>query len=317
MSCQGYLFLPHKEQSGMYYDQNFKTLSLTKNGFSKGTFLSTLLLVGALAASGTAEASGSLFQKLKNNLENEATEEVTKEATKLLGTAKKEVITETTKKSAAQPTTSTSTEVAAAGQTPELGTPSADLISMTKCTDLKPENITIGTLGDYTFQKGFSNEKRSGLINRRTGALSNGCILPSLNSREIAYMEVDEKSFDALGSSNDWEMQCIKSGNPGAGVVGASEPKTEYPYTVNVLSGKDMMLHCGNSENVAECAEGSNSSRSSAWKKNLDGRGKTMLSVMANTSTLAPAQGEKLYCQYYNKKSGNSLFAFEYLRLQN
>ncbi|WP_421779636.1 hypothetical protein [Kiloniella litopenaei] len=202
-------------------------------------------------------------------------------------------------------------------QTPQLGAPSQDLISMTKCAALKPENITIGTLGDYTFQQGFSNEKRSGLINRRAGALSNGCILPSLNSREIAYMEVDEKKLKALGSSNDWEMQCIKSGNPGAGVVGASEPKSEYSYTVNVLSGKDMMLHCGNSENVAECAEGSNSSRSSAWKKKLDASGKTMLSVLANTSTLAPAQGEKLYCQYYNKKSGNSLFAFEYLRLQN
>ncbi|WP_085907781.1 hypothetical protein [Kiloniella majae] len=301
----------------MYYHHTLKASSFAKNGLSKGTFLSTLILVGALGFSGTAQAGGSLFQKLKNNLENEATEEVTKEATKLLGTAKKEVIAETTKKSAAQPTTSPSTEVAAAGQTPELGTPSSDLVSMTKCTGLKPENITIGSLGDYTFQQGFSNEKRAGLINRRAGSLSDDCILPSLNSREIAYMEVDEKTFDALGSSNDWEMQCIKSGNPGAGVVGASEPKTEYPYTVNVLSGKDMMLHCGNSENVAECAEGSNSSRSSAWKKNLNARGKTMLSVMANTSTLAPAQGEKLYCQYYNKKSGNSLFAFEYLRLQN
>ncbi len=302
----------------MYYHHTFKASSLAKNGLSKGTVLSTLLLVGALGISGTAQAGGSLFQKLKNNLENEATEE----ATKMLEAGKKEVITGVTqtgapKKSGAQTTTSSSTEVAAAGQTPKLGTPSSDLVAMTKCAALKPEKITIGTLGDYTFQQGFSNEKRSGLINRRTGALSNGCILPSLNSREIAYMEVDEKKLDALGSSNDWEMQCIKSGNPGAGVVGASEPKTEYPYTVNVLSGKDMMLHCGNSENVAECAEGSNSSRSSAWKKNLDARGKTMLSVLANTSTLAPAQGEKLYCQYYNKKSGNSLFAFEYLRLQN
>jgi hypothetical protein len=52
------------------------------------------------------------------------------------------------------------------------------------------------------------------------------------------------------------------------------------------------------------------------WKKKLQSKGKTMLSILANTSTLAPEQAEKLYCQYYNQSSGKSLFAFEYLSLK-
>jgi hypothetical protein len=196
------------------------------------------------------------------------------------------------------------------------GGPDSSLISMTTCSSLKPENITIGKSGTYTFQKGFSKEKRTGLINRKPGKLSNGCILPSLNSREIAYMEVDTKKFKALGDSNDWSMQCVKSANPSAGTVADKEGKTETPYTVNYLSGKDMLLFCGNSEGIEECAEGSNSARSGKWKKKLESNGKTMMSFLANTSTFAPNQGEKLYCQYYNQSSGKSLFAFEYLRLR-
>ena len=196
------------------------------------------------------------------------------------------------------------------------GGPDKSLTSMTSCTNFKPDNITIGKSGTYTFQKGFTKEKRTGLINRKSAELSNGCILPSLQSREIAYMEVDTKAYKAQGSSNDWSMQCVKSANPSAGAVGETEGKTEYPYSVNVLTGKDMLLFCGNSEGVEECAEGSNSNRSGKWKKKIESKGKTMLSILANTSTLAPPQGEKLYCQYYNQTSGKSLFAFEYLRLK-
>ncbi len=205
-----------------------------------------------------------------------------------------------------------STSIAA---TPSLaGGPDKSLTSMTTCSDVKPENIIIGYNKSYTFQKGFTKEKRTGLIERQAGKLTDGCILPSLQPYQIAYMEVDTKKFKALGSSNDWSMQCIRSENPGAGAVNETEGKTEIPYSVDVLSGKAMMLHCGNSEGIEECAEGSNSSRSSAWKKKLKSEGKTMLSISANPSTLAPKQGEKLYCQYYNQKSGKSLFGFEYLR---
>lgn len=200
--------------------------------------------------------------------------------------------------------------------TPSLGNgPGKKLTSMTKCAGLSLTNVIVGEKGSYTFQQGFSQEKRDGLVNRKPSKVKNDCILPSIRAHQAIYVEVDTKAYNAMGNSNSWEMQCIKSANPGAGTV---KPKSEYPYKVNWLSGKDMMLHCGHSEkHVEACAEGSNNSRSSKYSSRLDARGKTMLSVYGVTSTMAPANGEKLYCQYYHKPSGKSLFAFEYLRTRS
>ncbi|MEQ3745083.1 MAG: hypothetical protein ABNH53_02455 [Henriciella sp.] len=209
------------------------------------------------------------------------------------------------------------TEVSAQESTssgPDLSGPAANLVGLTKCAGLSLTNAMIGNVGTYTFQQGFSTEERTGLINRRDAAFSDGCILPSMRAHEAVYMEVDTNAYEAMGNSNDWTMQCLKSAAPSEGAVNDSEPKGEYPYKVTGVSEKDMMLHCGNSEGISECAEGSNSSRASAWSDLVESRGKTMLSVYMTASTLAPAGGEKLYCQYYNKPSGKSLFAFEYLR---
>ncbi|MBL4630073.1 MAG: hypothetical protein JKY14_02590 [Paraglaciecola sp.] len=190
--------------------------------------------------------------------------------------------------------------------------PDDSLVSFTKCSDLKVSNIITGYVENYTFQQGFSKEKRSGLVRREKGQATKGCILPSLQPQQSLYMEVDTKKFKAKGSSNDWKMQCVKSADPGAGVIPGL---SEFPYKTSFLSGKDMMLHCGHSEkNVQECKEGTNSKRGSAWSKKLKSNGKTMLSVLAVKSTMAPSQGEKLYCQLYNIKTSESLFAFEYLR---
>jgi hypothetical protein len=197
------------------------------------------------------------------------------------------------------------------------GGPDDKLISFTKCTNLKFSNIMVGKLGEYTFQEGFNEEKRTGFINRKTGTISKGCIAPSLMPKQTLYMEVDEKEFKALGSSNDWKMQCIRSDNPSAGSLDKKEHKTEYAYPVNQVAGKEMLLHCGHSiDGVNECAEGSNSSRSREWKKKLKLRGKMILSVFAQSSPNAAKGGEKLYCQYYNKKIRKSLYAFEYLRVK-
>lgn len=197
------------------------------------------------------------------------------------------------------------------------GGPDAKLIKFTKCTDLKPTNIMVGKMGTYTFQEGFNEEKRTGFIDRKRGTLSNGCIAPSLMPRETMTMEVNEKAFKALGSSNDWKMQCIRSDNPGAGSLDKKENKTEFAYPVNQVAGKEMFLHCGHSvEGVNECAEGNNSNRSRQWKKKLQAKGNIMLSVFAQASPNAPKGGEKLYCQYYNKKLRKSLYAFEYIRVK-
>jgi len=190
----------------------------------------------------------------------------------------------------------------------KLGTPPSSLTSMTQCTNLKISNVMTGYDGTYTFKNGFKTEKRSGFIKREKGKVSKKCILPSLNSGQSLYLEVNEKKFKALGSSNNWSMQCIKSANPDAGVLTSEYPREGF------LSEKAMMLHCGNSEGIKECAKGSNSSRAGAWKKKLQKSGNMMFSFKAVTATLAPKGGEKVYCQYYNSDSGKSLFAFEYIR---
>lgn len=260
--------------------------------------LSSLIASIALISMAASVQAGNPFSDMKNKLKNKASSKMAQKSKGSVGGSVAKVS-------------------AGAGSSVALGSPSSSLTSMTNCATLKPSNITIGKLGPYTFQQGFTKEKRTGLIGRKSGSLSNGCILPSLQSREVVYMEVDTAAFNALGSSNDWKMQCVKSANPGAGAVSEKESDNESPKSVSYLSGKDLMLHCGNSEGVSECGEGSNSSRSGQWKKKLKSQGKTMLSVLAVTSPLAPAQGEKLYCQYYNKNSGKSLFAFEYMRLRN
>lgn len=269
------------------------------------TLTKTSLLIGLILSASATSANAGFFDSIKNKIEdkieNKAEKTVEAEAEKAInGTSTSSKGKSSSKSSAATPSLE--------------GGPDKSLMAMTTCTDFKPENIIIGKSGTYTFQKGFSKEERTGLINRKSATLNNGCFLPSLQSREIAYMEVDTKKYEALGNSNDWSMQCVKSANPGDGAL---TNKGEYPYTVNVLTGKAMLLYCGNSEGIEECAEGSNSSRSGKWDKKLKANGKTMLSVLATTSTMAPKQGEKLYCQYYNQTSGKSLFAFEYLRLQN
>lgn len=263
--------------------------------------LTLAFLCAGFASAPQADLFGDLKSKLKKETKNEAAKKIRKK------------MKPSSKASSRKATKSKKSAVV----TQSLGQgPSADLVNMTRCTDLKLDSVVTGNMGDYTFQQGFSKEKRSGFIKRKPGKVSNGCILPSLQSRQIAYMEVDSKAYEAMGSSNDWQMQCLRSDKPSAGALTEKESRTEAPYHTDVLQGKDVLLFCGNSEGVDECAEGSNSQRSGKWSKKLKARGKTMLSVHAFTSTLAPAGGEKIYCQYYNKQSQKSLFAFEYLRLR-
>lgn len=278
----------------------------------KSTFVS--LVIGLALSCAAVSSSAGVLDDLKNKAKKEAKRQATKTQNftdKKVSTKKKQEKTNSRQQKAA-----VAKKSKAKSATSLANGPDASLISMTKCANLGLENIMLGFDGNYTFQQGFSKEKRSGFVQRTAGTVKDGCILPSLLPRQIAYMEVDTKKYEAMGS--DWTMQCVKSANPSAGAVSESESISEAPYKVTYLSGKDVMLHCGHAEAlVSTCAEGSNSSRSGKYKKELKARGKTMLSVHGTTSTLAPAGGEKLYCQYYNKSTNTALFAFEYLRTRN
>ncbi|MEO9601586.1 hypothetical protein [Parasphingorhabdus sp.] len=189
-----------------------------------------------------------------------------------------------------------------------LGTPSSSLTSLTQCTGLTLSNVTVGNLGSYTFQQGFSKEERTGFINRKPGKVTGSCIAPSLQPQEILYFEVDEKKYKALDRGNDWTWQCVQSDNPGAGTV-------DYWtwHSDQYLGDSHMKLHCGNDQGVSDCATGSNSSRASAYSADRKKRGKYGVSFLARLNEHSDARTEKLYCQYYNKRSGKSLVAFEYL----
>lgn len=189
-----------------------------------------------------------------------------------------------------------------------LGTPSSSLTSQTKCAGLTLSNVTIGNLGEYTFQQGFSKEKRTGFINRKSGTTTGGCIAPSLQADEILYFEVDEKQYKATDKGNDYAWQCVRSDNPGAGT-------TNYWtwHSDRYLGDSHMKLHCGNDQGVSDCATGTNSSRASSYKTDRRKRGKYGISFLARRNEHSSASNEKLYCQYYNKRTGKSLVAFEYL----
>lgn len=191
----------------------------------------------------------------------------------------------------------------------KMGMPSANLTSQTKCTGLALSQVTIGNLGEYTFQQGFSKEKRTGFINRKPGKVSNSCIItPGLQSGEVVYFEVNRAQYKALDKGNDFEWQCVRSDDPGAGV-------TDY-WTWNsdqYLGDSHMKLHCGNDQGVSNCATGSNSSRASAYSADMKKRGKYGISFLARTTGKYRGPTEKLYCQYYNKRTGQSLVGFEYM----
>ncbi len=189
-----------------------------------------------------------------------------------------------------------------------LGTPSSSLTSLTKCSGLKLENVTLGYLGDYTFQQGFSKEKRTGFINRTKGT-ANDCIAPSLQSKQILYFEVDKAKYKATDKGRDYKLQCVKSDDPGAGAVDYWDWNgTSDKY----LGTSAMKLHCGNDQGIEDCASGSNSDRAKVYVNDLKKRGKYGVSFLARENTRSDSSGsEKLYCQFYNKRTGNSLVAFE------
>lgn len=195
------------------------------------------------------------------------------------------------------------------GHSGPLGKPSANLANYTKCAGLPLSNITIGKLGNYTFQQGFSKEKRTGFINRRP-AKADDCILNTgLQKDEVVYFEVDEPSYRKTRNGSNYTLQCVNSDNPGGGTVplhGTNGSSDSY------LGDSHMKLACGNSEGLSDCANGKNSDRAMAHSAGLKKRRKYGASFLARANNLSErGQSKRLYCQFYDKDSGRSLVAFE------
>jgi hypothetical protein len=268
------------------------------------------VLAAVLVLGATAPAQAQ-FKDLKRFTKKEAEKKAKKEIRKAINGTPTSAPSRTTTTT----TTTVTTTGAAAGSTAgRSGTPKPT--ELTQCDSLRPSKVTYGKLGDYTFSQGMSTETRTGFINRRDVSFESGCVLPNLETNEIMYLEFDTAKLKAAGHPNGYETQCVKIDDRAYGAVNVTETRSEYPSNDSVLGESHMRLACGNSEGISECTNGSNSDRATAADKDLKARGKTALSFMMVPTRRSdtPKSGERLYCQYYNKNSGKSLFGYEYFR---
>lgn len=259
------------------------------------------IAAGTMVAGGAAAQFGGIGSALKreaNKKKNEAADEAAKKAA-----------AELERLGGGAATGKKGKKGSASSGSAALGTPAKSLTDFTKCAGIPLEKVTIGRLGDYTFQQGFSKEKRTGFINRRAGNVIRDCITPSLQAGEIVYFEVDTAKYNQLKKGNGLKWQCVKSNNPSGGTVKLNDWNgTSARY----LGTSAMKLHCGNDQGVTDCASGKNSDRANAYVKEMKQRGKTGISFLARYLERGlEDRGGKLYCQFYAPDSGKSLVGFE------
>jgi hypothetical protein len=260
------------------------------------TALSAILLAGVAAP---AQAQ---FGDLRAKAQREAERRAAAEAQALLESTESQ--------------NASSSSTAASASTAPSGSGAPKPTSITQCDGTRPSKITYGRLGEYTFSQGMSTETRTGFVDRRDVSFESGCILPNLTSGDVMYLEYDTTTLRGMGYPNDFETQCIKIDDRPYGAVNVAEGRSEYPSNDSYLGDSHLRLACGNSVGISECTNGRNSDRASEASADLSQRGVKALSFfMTRTrSSATPRPGERLYCQFYNKTSGKSLFGYEYFR---
>ena len=177
-----------------------------------------------------------------------------------------------------------------------------------KCDDVPLSNVQIGNNASYKVTEGLSSSNYTGFINRRPADVTNQCFVGVLQSDECVTMDVSEALLDKVSdnTSNNLKMQCVYSDNP-------SEMATaEVPYKADNVSLKAMLLKCGHDQgDDYACDEGSNSTRAGIYKKQHL-KGKVQLSACGTKYHQVQNGSRHIYCQYYNKKTKKSIFAFEF-----
>lgn len=177
-----------------------------------------------------------------------------------------------------------------------------------KCDDVPLSNVQIGNNASYKVTEGLSSSNYTGFINRRPADVTNQCFVGVLQSDECVTMDVSEAQLNKVSgnTSNNLKMQCVYSDNP-------SEMATaEVPYKADNVSLKAMLLKCGHDQgDDYACDEGSNSTRAGIYKKQHL-KGKVQLSVCGTKYHQVQNGSRHIYCQYYNKKTKKSIFAFEF-----
>lgn len=177
----------------------------------------------------------------------------------------------------------------------------ARFVNQLDCANLGLGNAFIGRGGNYTFSQGISTQERSGIIDRRNVSPSNGCLLPVMESGDVLYVEVDKGNYNKF----NYALQCVS-------YDGKLQLDNTNAPPENNYSGKDVMLHKGHSLGYTPTATGSNSSRSTQYKKLLNSRGREMITF--NMPSLHTDSGTDFFCQHFNKDTGKSALAFAFRR---
>ncbi|MGB3473088.1 MAG: hypothetical protein WBA51_19915 [Erythrobacter sp.] len=178
----------------------------------------------------------------------------------------------------------------------------AKYANATKCANVGLGNAFVGEDGNYTFSQGIATEERSGVLNRRTVQPTNGCLFEGLGVGDILYVEFDKSKYKKY----DYKIQCVSYDGS------EQQDNVNGPREGN-YGGKSIMLHTGNSTGYTPTASGSNSDRNTAYDKYMDKRGRTF-----TTFNFGPLHTDKsgtdFYCQWFNKKTGESALAMTYRR---
>ncbi|MEM7687381.1 MAG: hypothetical protein AAF291_00035 [Pseudomonadota bacterium] len=183
-----------------------------------------------------------------------------------------------------------------AGPTP------AKYANATQCANVGLGNAFVARAGDYTFQQGIATEERSGLLDRRTVQPVSGCVFEGLGIGDVLYVEFDAGKYKKY----DYKIQCVS-------YDGSEQQDNVFGPKIGNYSGKDVMLHEGNSTGYSPTATGSNSTRSGAYDKYMAKRGRTFTTFNFEALHTDKA-GTDFYCQWFNKATGKSALALTYRR---
>ncbi|MEM7665882.1 MAG: hypothetical protein AAF250_08495 [Pseudomonadota bacterium] len=189
------------------------------------------------------------------------------------------------------------------GHKGKAGPAPAKYVQQLNCANLGLGNAFVAEGGTYTFSQGLNTEERSGLINRQPLKPGNGCLFPAMGVGDVLYVELDKAKYES--NKYDYDLQCVSYDGSEQLDRGTRPPADGY-------NGKDVMLHTGHSLGYTPTAAGSNSSRSGAYEKYLDGRGRSMLTF--HMPSLHTDPGTDFFCQHYNKDTGQIALAFTFRR---
>ena len=179
----------------------------------------------------------------------------------------------------------------------------AKFVQQLNCASLGQGNAFIARDGKYTFSQGLNTEERYGLIDRVPVEATNGCLYPAMGVGDVLYLEVDKAKYES--NKYSYDLQCVS-------YDGSQQLDRPTRPPLDNYKGKDVMLHTGHSLGYTPTAAGTNSSRSGAYDKYLDGRGRSMITF--NMPALHTDRGTDFFCQHYNKDTGKVALAFSFRR---